>query len=65
VVDGESGFLHPFGDVAAVARSIARLADSPELTRALGEGGRQRAESHFTADLVVPEYEALYRRVGR
>jgi len=65
VVDGENGFLHPFGDVTAVARSIARLADSPELARTLGESGRQRAEDNFTAERVVPEYEAVYRRVGR
>jgi N-acetyl-alpha-D-glucosaminyl L-malate synthase BshA len=65
VIDGVNGFLHPFGDVGAVARSIARLADSPELARTLGESGRQRAQNHFTADRVVPEYEALYRRVGR
>jgi L-malate glycosyltransferase len=63
VVDGENGFLHPFGQVAAVARSIARLADAPELARELGARGRQRATEHFTADRVVPEYEALYRRV--
>jgi N-acetyl-alpha-D-glucosaminyl L-malate synthase BshA len=63
VVDGENGFLHPFGEVAAVAHSIARLADAPELARGLGARGRQRAAEHFTADRVVPEYEALYRRV--
>ena len=63
VVDGENGFLHPFGEVAAVAHSIARLADTPELARRLGARGRQRAAEHFTADRVVPEYEALYRRV--
>jgi glycosyltransferase involved in cell wall biosynthesis len=63
VVDGENGFLHPFGEVAAAARSIARLADSPGLAQQLGARGRKRAEEHFTADRVVPEYEALYRRV--
>jgi L-malate glycosyltransferase len=63
VVDGENGFLHPFGEVGAAARSIARLADSPDLAQQLGVRGRQRAEEYFTADRVVPEYEALYRRV--
>jgi len=65
VIDGENGFLHPFGDVEAMARSISRLADSPQLARELGERGRQRAEANFTADRIVPEYEALYRRVIR
>jgi L-malate glycosyltransferase len=63
VVDRENGFLHPFGDTEAVARSIALLADSPERASELGARGRQRAESHFTADRIVPQYEALYRRM--
>ena len=63
VIDGENGFLHPFGDVAAVAQSIALLADSAERAGEMGAAGRERAEAHFTADQVVPQYEALYRRV--
>ncbi len=63
VVDGETGFLHPFGDVRAVASSLARLADDPVLAARLGAAGRQRAETLFTADQIVPQYEALYRRV--
>jgi N-acetyl-alpha-D-glucosaminyl L-malate synthase BshA len=65
VSDGEAGFLHPFGDIEAVAKSIALLADRPEVARAMGERGRQRAESDFTADQIVPQYEALYRRMLR
>ncbi len=63
VVDGECGFLHPFGEVVEMGRSLARLADSPELAREMGERGRGRAQANFTADRIVPEYEALYRRV--
>ena len=62
VVDGENGFLHPFGDTEAVARSIAFLADSPKRADEMGARGRRHAESHFSADLIVPQYEALYRR---
>ena len=65
VIDGECGFLHPFGDIAAIARSIALLANSPGQARAMGEAGRQRAESHFTATRIVPQYESLYRRLAR
>ena len=62
VVDGENGFLHSFGDIEAVARSIASLADSPKRADEMGAHGRRHAESHFSADLIVPQYEALYRR---
>ncbi len=34
----------------------------PRLREQLGARGRQRAEANFTADRIVPEYEALYRR---
>jgi N-acetyl-alpha-D-glucosaminyl L-malate synthase BshA len=63
VVDGKTGFLHPFGDIAAVARSLALLADSPKLAQEMGAHGRQHAESNFTADRIVPEYESVYRRI--
>jgi N-acetyl-alpha-D-glucosaminyl L-malate synthase BshA len=64
VVDGECGFLHSFGDTAALARSVSTLADSPDLCLTMGENGRRRAEALFTADRIVPQYEALYRRTG-
>jgi N-acetyl-alpha-D-glucosaminyl L-malate synthase BshA len=65
VVNGESGFLHPFGDVEAMAGSLKVLADSPERASAMGAEGRRRAETHFTAEQIVPQYEALYRRNAR
>ena len=65
VVDAECGFLHPFGDVEALARSLALLADSPERASEMGASGRRRAEAEFTAEQIVPQYEALYRRVIR
>jgi len=64
VSDGETGFLHAFGDTAAMAASLDRLADSPELARRLGAQARERARANFTADFVVPTYEAIYRRLA-
>jgi N-acetyl-alpha-D-glucosaminyl L-malate synthase BshA len=62
-VVGDAAHLHPFGDIAAMAGSLDALIDSPEAARQMGESGRQRAETKFTADRVVPQYEALYRTV--
>jgi N-acetyl-alpha-D-glucosaminyl L-malate synthase BshA len=62
-VVGEVGYLHEFGDVAAMANSLDSLIDSPAAAKALGERGQERAENLFTATRVVPQYEALYRRV--
>ena len=62
-VVGNVAYLHPFGDITAMAASLDALLESPETAREMGERGRQRAETNFTADRVVPQYEALYRSV--
>jgi N-acetyl-alpha-D-glucosaminyl L-malate synthase BshA len=62
-VVGEAAYLHPFGDIAAMAASLDTLITAPEVARQMGERGRQRAKANFTADRVVPKYEALYRSV--
>ena len=41
---GETGFLVPHGDVAALAARIVELADTPSLVARLGERGRRLAE---------------------
>ena len=63
VRDGETGFLHPFEHVTEMAASLDRLADSPELARQLGENAREHARKNFSANLVVPRYEKVYRRL--
>ena len=60
---GEAGYLHEFGDVAGMAKSLDLLIESPAAAKEQGDRGRERAESLFTAAGVVPQYEALYRRV--
>ena len=63
VQDGRSGFLHVFGDTAAMAASLDRLADSPELAERMGQAGRLFSEENFSAKKIVPHYEAIYDRV--
>ncbi|MGE5208507.1 MAG: glycosyltransferase, partial [Alphaproteobacteria bacterium] len=62
---GDSYPLCDFGDVAAAAARLDTLIESPSLARELGESSRDRALGLFSADHVVPRYEALYRRVTR
>lgn len=49
VVDGETGFLVPHGDVDELARAMRRITESPELVARLGGAGRRFAE-RFTWD---------------
>jgi N-acetyl-alpha-D-glucosaminyl L-malate synthase BshA len=62
-VVGTAALLHLFGDVAGMAKSLDLLVDSPDTARELGARGNERAARMFTADVVVPQYEALYRAV--
>ena len=62
-VVGDTGLLHKFGDVDAMAKTVDELIESPEQAREIGEAGRKRASAEFTAQKAVPRYEAVYRRV--
>jgi glycosyltransferase involved in cell wall biosynthesis len=50
VVDGETGFLVPPGDVAALADRLEQLATRPELRHRLGAAARQRYRERFTLE---------------
>jgi N-acetyl-alpha-D-glucosaminyl L-malate synthase BshA len=62
-VVGDTAYLHEFGDIADMAASLDALIDSPAAAKELGERGRERAQTLFTAARVVPQYEELYRGV--
>lgn len=63
VTSGETGLLVPFGDTAALTRVVESLLADPARRAALGGAAQQRARQHFSAAVIVPRYEALYRRV--
>jgi glycosyltransferase involved in cell wall biosynthesis len=63
VVDGETGFLVPPKDEAAVAERLARLFRNPGLLRTLGHRARQRAASRYTWARVCDAVEAVYEEV--
>jgi len=65
VEDDVSGVLVPAGDARALAAALQSLIDDPGRRRALGEAARTRARELFTAEVIVPQYEALYRRLCR
>jgi glycosyltransferase involved in cell wall biosynthesis len=62
-VVGDSCPLYPFGELSAAAAALDALAESPDLARELGKRSRNRARERFSADRILPRYEALYRRV--
>jgi L-malate glycosyltransferase len=61
--DGADGILVPFGDADGLARAVEALIKDPDRRSRLGQASRRRAVQHFSAEVIVPKYEALYRRV--
>ncbi len=59
---GQSGLLVPSKDLDALAAALNQLIEDPDLRRRLGESARQRADALFSAQVIVPQYETLYRR---
>ena len=62
-VSGETGLLVPAGDVEALTRAVESLIRDPARRATLGQAAQQRARKLFSAEAIVPRYEALYRRV--
>lgn len=63
VRDGENGFLSPAGDVEAIARSIRRLLENPDLAAAMGEYGRKRLSADYEVTETVKRLENLYEEL--
>lgn len=63
VADGETGWLVPPGDPAAIARALRAALSDPDERRRRGEAGRARLESRFTVDAMVEHTLAVYRGV--
>lgn len=63
IENNRTGVLVPFGDVNAYAGAVSDLIRNPSRRAALGRAAQQRAREHFSADAIVPRYEALYHRV--
>ncbi|MGB8368341.1 MAG: N-acetyl-alpha-D-glucosaminyl L-malate synthase BshA [Limisphaerales bacterium] len=58
-----TGLLTPFGDTAAFADAVTGLIRDPARRAGLGRAAQQRAREQFSAGVIVPRYEELYRRV--
>ncbi len=63
VVPGETGWLVPPENAAALAEAMAQAFDSPDRTKRLGEAGRKRVEAKFTLAGTIRAYEWLWARV--
>ena len=65
VEDNASGVLVPAGDVAALAKALEAVIEDETRRHTLGRAAQARARERFSAEVIVPRYEALYRRLSR
>lgn len=75
IVHGETGFLVPTTDRAALATAVNRpvaaglskhtveILDDPALARRLGEAAQRRMQEEFGVERMVERYADLYRRL--
>jgi glycosyltransferase involved in cell wall biosynthesis len=61
--DGESGFLTPAGDEAALADRAAAILADPALSARLAAAGREGIARRFDIRTVVRQYETLIERL--
>jgi L-malate glycosyltransferase len=63
IEDGVTGFLGKTGDVDSMAAQAISVLENPSLRTSMGQAARQSAESRFSTELIIPQYEALYEKV--
>lgn len=62
VVDGETGFLVPPGDVQALGQAMKCLLDDPNRLEHMGVKARERAAT-FQARTVIARFEEVYQEL--
>jgi glycosyltransferase involved in cell wall biosynthesis len=55
VVDGETGFVFPYGDTATLAARIAHLTDAKEARLAMGRSAQHRVASEYSIPRAVQQ----------
>jgi N-acetyl-alpha-D-glucosaminyl L-malate synthase BshA len=63
VVEGETGYLLPVGDVEGMAQRAIEILGDEALQSRLGRNGRLVAEERFNEERIVPQYREFYERI--
>jgi len=63
VDDGRTGLLAPVGNVEAFADATLRILGDEAVHRRFSKAAREDAKERFDDQVIIPEYENLYRRL--
>ncbi len=61
VIDGQTGFLVPLGDVPALVSTITQLLTNDSLRANMGRAARRLADEQFDEQAVFTKVKAEYR----
>ncbi|HVS03007.1 MAG TPA: glycosyltransferase [Thermoanaerobaculia bacterium] len=64
IADGETGWLAPPGDPAALAEPMREALARPERARSLGEAARRRVDERFAIDRAAERWGELYEEIA-
>jgi glycosyltransferase involved in cell wall biosynthesis len=62
IEDGETGFVVPAGNMAALADRLQTLRNNPDLSAALGRKSREKAKRNFTGAAMAEKFDAVFAR---
>ncbi len=63
IIDGETGFLTPVNDAKALADSITKILQNPELKQKMGQAAEERLTKNFALNIMVRQTEDLYLKI--
>lgn len=63
IVEGETGFMRPLGDIDGMATAAARILSNDDVHQKMARASYERASTVFSREAVVPLYEAYYEKV--
>ncbi len=63
ITHGETGYLYPVGDIDKMAEKSIELLNHPEKHDLFKQRARERAAQSFSADRIIPQYEAYYQEI--
>jgi len=63
VVQGETGYLRPFGDIDGLAQDLGQLLESPTLRSTFGSAGYLRVQKYFTAENTAMQVKNILDKV--
>jgi N-acetyl-alpha-D-glucosaminyl L-malate synthase BshA len=63
ITNGETGYLLPIGDIQQMAEKAIHLLSNTEQHLLFKKQAIKRAQQHFNANQIIPQYEAFYKEI--